>query len=1056
MRIRQLILPLWLMASFTAFSQVSYEDFEGGASDLTWVAANGTYNGIVANPDTTGINKSASCGSYTKSGAHAYSLFWVNGTAQPLDLSVYNQFKVQVYSTVVSKVLLKLEGSDGAIEKTKDITETGKWVEYTFDLSAASGKKGLDKIILFFDPGVDTSTNTYLFDNLVAVEPGVVYEDFEGGVADLTWEALNGTYNGVLPNATTANFVNNSEYCGSYTKSGMHSYSLFLTRLSQPIDLSTNNQFKLQVYASKPTAVLLKLEGGGAQAIEITKNIAVTDAWQEYTFDFSAAAERVGLNTIIIFFDPGSDTTTNTYLFDNLKAVPKGACAGVTANTDIIDDFECNRNATYWLNWDSLNVVDNPNPTPVNSSAKVGRFNDAPGPWNPLVIDYDNVLDLSTRHYVSLKLWAPKTGRILFKLEGGVSPQKEVFVDVTEINTWVEYGVNFSDQAGASHKRISFFFNAGNEADTGGTYYLDDISRKEVPVPPALEDFQDGPNEGADLAWFPANGDAVVNGVFTGPVANPKSNSDNNSPMVGQYTKGSSPFSTLSALLTGPLNLKTNPQLNLQVLATDTFQVTMQLVSTSQGNKERTRKIATANEWDNLGFDFTDFADITDFQQVNVLFNPGTASAETYYFDNLQQGKSTVDPCEGVAPVANQLDDFECQRNVAYTGGNDRLKAVNNPKLSVANASLKVGEYSDPLDEWSALVLNFVTPIDLSLYNQFNVQILAAAKVPLLFKLEGGSSPQREIWTEVKTAGDWNDYAIDFSAYAGENHTRLAIFFNGGVKPTEETKYYIDNLKWSRSAYTACISDYEESAFTVANWRYFANGSLENTVFAPAENPDKTGINTSNTVGVFKEATDGSIFAGMYADLEAPVALPNDNKKISMKLWMDHAAQVVFKLEKGRQAPTGTGDVFANYTTPSQWQEITWDFSAIVPDGGLYDRITMILDFENIPTEVKTYYFDDIAIAGQKCGSITGLRNVNIENLRVSPNPAFNELNIQNTSGIKHFVVHNALGQVVRSLNTSGQENVTFDLGTLQKGMYVLTGYNAQGSLVANAKFVKE
>ncbi|HRD82587.1 MAG TPA: hypothetical protein PLL53_17630, partial [Saprospiraceae bacterium] len=82
---------------------------------------------------------------------------------------------------------------------------------------------------------------------------------------------------------------------------------------------------------------------------------------------------------------------------------------------------------------------------------------------------------------------APRPGDILFKLEGGASPAVETRVPVTALNTWVEYGVDFSAQAGTSHKRIVFFFNAGDDSDQGGVYFIDDIKRTPLPVPPPLE-----------------------------------------------------------------------------------------------------------------------------------------------------------------------------------------------------------------------------------------------------------------------------------------------------------------------------------------------------------------------------------------------------------------------------------------------------------------------------------------------------------------------------------------------------------------------------------------
>ncbi|MBK7410520.1 MAG: hypothetical protein IPJ40_22145 [Saprospirales bacterium] len=331
---------LVLFTSWT-YGQIIYEDFEGGVSDLNWTAAEGTYNGVVANTTPDAVNGSAFCGSYTKADFSSYSLFWVTDYGT-FDLSEYNQFKLQVYSTVATSILLKLEGPGGNIEKSAAITQTGEWVEYSFDFSAAAGNTGLEKLIIFFDPGVTGSSDTYLFDNLVAYKPGYIYEDFEGG-AKLTWGAINGSYDGVVANPEP-NVINSSVDVGAYTNNPDQNYNFALADLGTPMDLSVNNQFKINVYAPAPTQVLLKLEGTGGN-IEATKNIAVTNAWQEYTFDFSAAAANLGLTKILIVFAPGEFGSTDTYLFDNLRAEPKGACTGAPVIPQMIDDFECNRNA---------------------------------------------------------------------------------------------------------------------------------------------------------------------------------------------------------------------------------------------------------------------------------------------------------------------------------------------------------------------------------------------------------------------------------------------------------------------------------------------------------------------------------------------------------------------------------------------------------------------------------------------------------------------------------------------------------------------------------------
>jgi len=359
-----------LLWCFGATAQVTYEDFEGGVADLGWIGLNGTYNGAIMNPDQTGANTSAWVGSYTNNAAVDFS-FALYTFPATLDIGEFNQFKMKIWSpTFPAKALLKLEGPGGpAVEKIIDITAANQWVEYTFDLSAGASYTNLKTILVSFNSFVLGDDKTYYFDDIRAEKAEICYETFEGGQA-LPWNGADGVYAGAVLNPLP-NSVNSSATVGKYTKSNMHAYSLLIADTGTPFDLSVYNQFKLKIYTTAPTQVILKLEGVGG-GIERTKNIAVGGAWQEYTFDFSAAAANTGLSKVIIFFDPGVEASADDYYFDDLCAVPN-ACVGAVADPDILDDFECNRTATYAGDWSALSVISNPVPTGDNNSSKVGR-----------------------------------------------------------------------------------------------------------------------------------------------------------------------------------------------------------------------------------------------------------------------------------------------------------------------------------------------------------------------------------------------------------------------------------------------------------------------------------------------------------------------------------------------------------------------------------------------------------------------------------------------------------------------------------------------------------
>ncbi|MCB0519933.1 MAG: hypothetical protein H6577_20245 [Lewinellaceae bacterium] len=1052
---------LFLMALCFSFSlaqaQVIYEDFEGGTADLPWNGVNGAYDGVVANPDASGANTSAFVGKYTTNIGSDFN-FAIADLPAPADMANYGLVKVKIWSPIApTQCLLKFEGTGPAVEKFIQITEANKWVQYSLDLTAgAANPTGLTKCLISFNSFLPGVAETFYWDDIEGYEPSVCYETFETG-NELGWQGLDGMFTGPVANPAP-NSVNSSAQCGEYVKSNTTSYSLLLADTGTPFDLSVLNQFKLQVYTTAPTQVLLKLEGTGGN-IERTKNIGVTNAWQEYTFDFSDAAANTGLTKAIIFFDPGVETSGDTYYFDNLCAVPKGVCAGATPNPEIIDDFECNRNATYVNGWDSLSVIPNPAPNPVNNSSMVGKYNDPVGePFGALVIDYQNPIDLSVKNQLKVKIWSSKIVPVLFKLEGGASPAKEISQDVSDVNQWVEYTVDFSSEALNSHRKIVFFFNAGQDGQPGDVYYIDDIFWAE-PTETVIEDFENG----AFLPWEPLDQQTLLHGTFA-EVNNPAPGGVNTSAKVGKYTKGTATFSTLTAVAPGIIDISQKPQYNLDVWAPiGSVNVTMQLESVSQGNKEVTRDLVSPGNWETVSFDFSEYQNITDWVSINLIFNPGVAEqGAMFFFDNLSQGASTVDPCEGVVAISNIIDDFECQRNYEPGAGASLLETVLNPLASVVNGSTQVGKYEDQPDEpFAALCYDFPAAIDLSVFNQLSIMVLADQAGPVLFKLEGGSSAPAELTVDYTDVGEWQKLSVDFSNQEGMDHKRVCFFFNAGNNHSGIVEtYYIDNIALEHAPFTGCIMSFDNPAFTSLEWKYFPNDT--DGGFEVVDNPDPSGINTSPKVGkAIENADSGQPWQGMFADLPSYIDL-SVTKLVKMKIWSPQIASVTMKLENPATpgAPATSGDNTVPNTKANEWEELTWDFSASpnpLPDDGNYRRVTLIWDINNIPASDVTYYFDDVVLAGGACDQMVGVfEPAPLERLSIAPNPVNDMLRVDNLGEVTRLEIRNILGSQVASVWVGNDASAYLQVGNLQSGMYTLAGFTRDGRLVANAKFVKQ
>ena len=480
-----------------------------------------------------------------------------------------------------------------------------------------------------------------------------VLEDFEGGTADLAWQAFDGTYNGPVLN-TDRSAINASEWVGSYQKGEGAAFSFFRARLPEPLDLSTNNQVSIQVNASAPTRLLLKLEGGG-QAIERSVNIATAGVWRTYTFDFIDAACYTGLTDIILFFDPGEVGSSDNYLFDNIVVSPAGPCSGTDMDPTVIDDFECQRNGNYTIGSEFLSVISNPDggTDSDNRSSRVGAFDDQPGAYNALVADFGEPIDLTTNNQFSITIWAPVTGNILFKLEGESADGQpltpvEFSRTITATESWQTYAVDLSALDGVGYTRLVFFFGAGTDNATVNTYFVDDLRlTRPVYLNDCVIDLETAARTPVSGTYF-ANGSLDNAGLVV--VENPVRDGNNASDQVALFQEaadGTQPFAGLGLALTNPVTLSAGAK-------TATLDVWMPRAATvvlklEQGDRvpAATGDVAAAyttpGAWQKLTFDLSAAVDGARYERITLILNSTEIPAgdQTYYFDNLAVGSGT-------------------------------------------------------------------------------------------------------------------------------------------------------------------------------------------------------------------------------------------------------------------------------------------------------------------------------------------------------------------------------------------------------------------------------
>lgn len=268
----------------------------------------------------------------------------------------------------------------------------------------------------------------------------------------------------------------------------MDAYDAIVVDYLGPIDLTVYNILKLKVYTDVVGSggLIAKLEGGSSAPLELSNAVTV-GTWTEYTFDFSSQATE-NHERLIFILNAGS-SSPGTYYLDDIRWTDNGSatdpCAGVTATPFLLNDFECQTNEPFES---CFPIVDNPDATGANTSAKVGHFTDTAGEFDNIIIDYNTPIDLSSFHFLKLQVNTTIAGSLLVKLEGGTSAAVEISVAVAGIGAWEELSVDFSGEAAANHTKIAFFFNAGSPNGAGDVYFMDNIRFDNV-LPVELTDF---------------------------------------------------------------------------------------------------------------------------------------------------------------------------------------------------------------------------------------------------------------------------------------------------------------------------------------------------------------------------------------------------------------------------------------------------------------------------------------------------------------------------------------------------------------------------------------
>ena len=533
---------------------------------------------------------------------------------------------------------------------------------------------------------------------------------------------------------------------------------------------------------------------------------------------------------------------------------------------------------------------------------------------------------------MSVRVWSTGPGiPVRLKVEqdtnNTINCETEALTTVT--NAWETLVFDFSNEATGTaalniantYNKASLFYNFGT-AGTGETFYWDDVEfvTSGPPVPGTI-DFA------VDMRGYTGTEDFTTTGVFINGAYN-------------GYCGTCNPMEDLDgdSIYTASLVIPAGPQ---------EFKYTIGAFVDEESLTPGDPCVLTTGAFTN-----------------RIITVNGDATLDTICWNSCVSCIGTPpDPCLGVSPDPNILDDFECQGNITYTFANATWnEVVTNPNPTGINTTDRVGEFI----HWGAGTDGAfggsldLAPIDLTNSGgQFKMDVHPSeVGLPIAFILQDSNGADLANQTALTTvAGEWETLSYDMSTALTSNDVSkivLVVSYGDSVQHV----VYFDNIRLDTVSVSPCAGITPEPSIfddfeCQGNFTYtFANATWVEDV----ANPNASGINTSAKVGQFihwGDSTDGAFGGSLNL---APIDLNFYGTTLTIDVHSSASGlpvTVVFQDDAGADILAQN----ANTTVAGQWETLSYDFSGA---SGPVSKVVFVVSPND--TVQHELYFDNIRL----------------------------------------------------------------------------------------------
>lgn len=530
------------------------------------------------------------------------------------------------------------------------------------------------------------NVNTYKL--AVTTEPALpvekIHEDFQSN-RNVLYPVKTGVLTEAVANPS-ATGINTSALVGKYVRNSSELYDVLNIR---NVTITNANDYvygrkrlSFDIYTSAPVGTKISMQLENSNVTTATNypsgrhsgfkaTTTVQNKWETIEFEFEKVIDpntsALAINNVVILFESNSNSGA-TYYFDNLltKAAPEKPIIA----TDVLQNYDGANKIIKGTTTGTYSVVANPGSNAVNSSANVAKYvRNASEQYDVLFFNTQTSIEdaglfksQTNKIMIDVYTTAPIGTVVSMNFENSATSlpanyptgRNSNYVAITtKQNQWetLTFYYNSSPDAGTSNLAVNqmvLLFNSGSY--TSDTYYFDNIRIGSTKLPDTFtpgvvyEDYQTIHN----ITFR----DAI--GTYTANTVNPNASGINTSSNVGKYVRKSTELYDNFSFNT-TLNNIGDFKAGTKKFAMDVYTsapvgsiISWQAESSASvpSNYPVGRHsiyqgvVKQSNAWHTITFTYVSTPDAsTPYNDVNrfvFLFEPGTNSGNTYYFDNLR------------------------------------------------------------------------------------------------------------------------------------------------------------------------------------------------------------------------------------------------------------------------------------------------------------------------------------------------------------------------------------------------------------------------------------